>query len=467
MNVAIIPDDKDGSPSAMTAALTRDPICAVLRKAREQAGYDIVDIAQLLRIQRNYLEAIEEGRYGDLPGTVYAIGFVRTYSDFLNLDTSEMVRRFKEEALELSKRTDYVFPVPPTEARVPGMGVLVVGVLLAALAYGVWYVSSSGEERLVDMASSIPDRFAELAARGGDPEPSGTATSEPSADTMAATPAPTDAATATGSSATPPDLDQLAALAAPRPEAAEVPMAATAPTPAESPSSVELESPEEIAPARTDPAPVVPIETVEEAPVAPAAPPQVAAAAPADPVPPAPSPVQPNEPIETVQNVEPIRRVPPPLGGESPADQFEVAAAPGVSPNGLPKANTGPSADGPTNILPTGRSTVATAPPPPPPAVQPGQTRRNGLGNLNSRIQIRATEMSWVQITDDLGNLVMTRVLDPGETYRVPNTEGLTLASGNAGGLEVLIDGVAQGPLGLRGTVVRNVALDPDNFGTQ
>ena len=73
--------------------------------------------------------------------------------------------------------------------------------------------------------------------------------------------------------------------------------------------------------------------------------------------------------------------------------------------------------------------------------------------------------MSWVQITDDLGNLVMTRVLEPGEAYRVPNTEGLTLASRNAGGLEVLIDGVVQSPLGLRGTVVRNVALDPDNFG--
>ena len=49
----------------------------------------------------------------------------------------------------------------------------------------------------------------------------------------------------------------------------------------------------------------------------------------------------------------------------------------------------------------------------------------------------------------------------------MPNTDGLTLASGNTGGLEVVVDGVVQAPLGLRGTVVRNVSLDPDNFGVR
>ena len=127
------------------------------------------------------------------------------------------------------------------------------------------------------------------------------------------------------------------------------------------------------------------------------------------------------------------------------------------------RCSTQTAGSGPLNILPSRQ--VGAAPPPPPPAVQPDQPRRAALGSLNSRILIRATEMSWVQITDDRGNLVMTRVLEPGETYRVPNSDGLTLASGNAGGLEVLIDGVVQQPLGLRGTVVRNVSLDPDNFG--
>ena len=210
MNVAIIPEDKDASSPDMTAKLVRDPICAVLRKAREEAGYDIPDIAQLLRIQRPYLEAIEDGRYGDLPGTVYAIGFVRTYSDFLNLDTNDMVRRFKEEASELSKRTDYVFPVAPTEARVPGVGLLVIGVLLAALAYGAWFVASDGEDGLVDRVADIPDRFAELASRGGGSDAD---TPAPDADQAVSAAAPVEPPAAVRTPVTPPDLDALASLA--------------------------------------------------------------------------------------------------------------------------------------------------------------------------------------------------------------------------------------------------------------
>ena len=442
MNVAIIPDDKDGPVPAMTAALTREPVCAVLRKARIDAGYDVPDIAQLLRIQRPYLEAIEDGRYGDLPGTVYAIGFVRTYSDFLNLDTVDIVRRFKEEASELSKRTDYVFPVPATEAKVPGVGLLVIGVLLAALAYGVWHVSSGGEDQLADQVSDIPDRFAELASRGE--------AARPAAETPAM--APEGQPTAGVTAMSPPDLDALAEMAAPAADTATETETATAETPAAVP---EPPAPEPVA-AAPEPAP-------RSAPApTPVAPDPVVAAAPAEPV----RQAQPIEPIETVQTVEPIRRVPPGAIEPPGSRQFEVAGAAPDGSNGQPKAATDPaSASGPTNILPGRQPVVAEAPPQPPPAVPADQQRRNGLGSLNSRILIRATEMSWVQITDDLGNLVMTRVLEPGEAYRVPNTEGLTLASGNAGGLEVLIDGVVQSPLGLRGTVVRNVALDPDNFG--
>ena len=460
MNVAIIPEDKDSSSPDMTAKLVRDPVCAVLRKAREDAGYDIPDIAQLLRIQRPYLEAIEDGRYGDLPGTVYAIGFVRTYSDFLNLDTNDMVRRFKEEASELSKRTDYVFPVAPTEARVPGVGLLVIGVLLAALAYGAWFVASDGEDGLVDRVADIPDRFAELASRGGGSD-ADTSVPAPDADQAVSAAPPVESPAVAGAPVMPPDLDALASLAESR--RAQNPDATAA---ADSQVS-EPAVPEQVIPVQvveeTSPQPAVPADRA----ATPAATPEPIVTAEPDP------PARGVEPIETVQSVESIQRVPPSSIQAPPSQQFEVAAADPQEPssNGQPKAATTPSGEqqgaalsAPTNILP-GRQQITAEPPPPPPAFQPDQPRRSSLGNLNSRIVIRATEMSWVQITDDLGNLVMTRVLDPGETYRVPNTEGLTLASGNAGGLEILVDGVVQPPLGLRGTVVRNVTLNPDSFG--
>lgn len=56
------------------------------------------------------------------------------------------------------------------------------------------------------------------------------------------------------------------------------------------------------------------------------------------------------------------------------------------------------------------------------------------------------------------------RTLKPGETYRVPNRSGLTLFTGNAGGLDVTVDGKKAPSLGASGTVRRNVALEPEEL---
>ncbi len=68
-----------------------------LRIRREELGHNISDAVDAVRIQKRYLEALEEGRDADLPGAVYALGFVRTYSEFLGLDGADIVARYKEE----------------------------------------------------------------------------------------------------------------------------------------------------------------------------------------------------------------------------------------------------------------------------------------------------------------------------------------------------------------------------------
>ena len=90
---------------------------ALLRASRVRIGEDLQDVAILLRIRYPYLEAIEGGRFEELPGKTYAVGFVRAYADHLGLDGEEVVRRFKAEAAgdEVS-RTDLRFPTPIAEA---------------------------------------------------------------------------------------------------------------------------------------------------------------------------------------------------------------------------------------------------------------------------------------------------------------------------------------------------------------
>ena len=88
-----------------------------------------------------------------------------------------------------------------------------------------------------------------------------------------------------------------------------------------------------------------------------------------------------------------------------------------------------------------------------------------GRENSDARIVLRATADSWVEIRDEATNeLLLTRVLFKGDSYRVPNRNGLVLLTGNAGGLKISVDGEAVPTLGPMGAVRRNIALEPDRL---
>ena len=98
----------------------------LLKASRLRCGEELGDVADMLCIRYAYLEAIEEDRFGDLPGRAYAIGFIRAYAEHLGLDSAEVVRRFKEDSAETAK-TNLEFPIPVSEKGIPGGAVLFVG----------------------------------------------------------------------------------------------------------------------------------------------------------------------------------------------------------------------------------------------------------------------------------------------------------------------------------------------------
>ena len=59
------------------------------------------------------------------------------------------------------------------------------------------------------------------------------------------------------------------------------------------------------------------------------------------------------------------------------------------------------------------------------------------------RVVLKATQDSWVQIRNASNASIFTRVLRAGDVYEVPDEAGLTLLTGNAGGLEITVDGEA------------------------
>lgn len=62
-----------------------------LRNAREAKGLSLRAVADATRIRTIYLQALEEERFDQLPGAVYARGFLRTYADALGLDADRLM----------------------------------------------------------------------------------------------------------------------------------------------------------------------------------------------------------------------------------------------------------------------------------------------------------------------------------------------------------------------------------------
>ena len=80
------------------------------------------------------------------------------------------------------------------------------------------------------------------------------------------------------------------------------------------------------------------------------------------------------------------------------------------------------------------------------------------------RILLRFTGDTWLQIKERGGASLINRVMKEGETFAVPDRPNLTLNTGNAGGLQILVDGVMAPSMGTTGVVRKDVPLDPDQL---
>jgi len=145
-----------GAPEAPDVQWEAYEVPELLAALRKHAGLSLDQVAAVLRIRVVYLRAIEDGRFDDLPGPTYAVGFVRAYADHLGLDPANTVRRFKAERDGVSRMQELVFPVPTPDARVPGRSLIGLSVLLAMAAYGGWYYLSSQDRSVIELVEQVP-----------------------------------------------------------------------------------------------------------------------------------------------------------------------------------------------------------------------------------------------------------------------------------------------------------------------
>lgn len=297
------------------------PIGESLRQRRAALGLDLDAVAAALKIKPGFLAALEEGRPAELPGRTYAVGFLRTYGDYLGLDSGEVLRRFKRETAGLEAKPDLSFPIPLRAGSMPGGRMVLAGLILALCGYGAWYYLSAGHRAAPQRVSEVP-------------------------------------------------------LALLRPPAAKPSLR---------------------------PAPALPEHAAR------------AAAA------------------------------KPPAVSSPPAGSARRTAPNGAAP------------PVPSKVMPT--ALALSAPLPQRAAAKPG----SGIAQA-SRIVIRATAASWIEVRNADDAVVYSRVLMPGESYGVPDKPGLTLRTGNAGGLAITVDGKPAAMLGASGAIRRGIPLEPQTL---
>jgi cytoskeleton protein RodZ len=168
------------------------------------------------------------------------------------------------------------------------------------------------------------------------------------------------------------------------------------------------------------------------------------------------TPAMPTAPVTPAAPVTSTAPAAPGSGEQTSSSGAPVAGVPAVPPS----SSSAPPSPPQVAMAPGGA--VPAVPDVPEASPAPEAPRVYGVTNGPARIVIKAVNESWIQVRDR-DNVVSVRTLKPGESYRVPDRSGLILRTGNAGGLEVSVDGRPVPPVGPPGKS-RNVALDPDRL---
>ena len=144
-----------------------------LREQRERIRNQLIDVSRALRIRASYLAAIEDGRFGDLPGHVFTIGYVGRYARYLGLDGERLQQQLEAEmAAHDGNFTRHVDIEVLPDRKFPVLGIACAVLLVAALI---------ARDDVVSLATRTFDRATVLAHDVLDTPAPQIATSEPPA----------------------------------------------------------------------------------------------------------------------------------------------------------------------------------------------------------------------------------------------------------------------------------------------
>jgi cytoskeleton protein RodZ len=386
-------------------ALVRE-VGAQLRKARIARGEELEDVAENLRIRPTYLYGLEQGDLAVMPGRTYALGFLRSYARYLGYDGDDLMAQIRSSVTGLTGSAHLHERTPLSESRLPKAPILVVALAALAGIYAGWAWVDGRSSAEIDVVTEVPDDLR---------QPVATPSLELDARQPEATP-------------------ELAPAIAPAPEPTISPAIAPASEPEDVSGGAAAPAPPRAAPAASPGADLAAaIPPTQSAAPPEAAPDEIVAAEVATPAPGAGEQLQPSPPAVPV---------------EPAPDSAQAALA-------NPEPVSGQSAPGPA--MRTAADVLAALAP----VADGAAPTLYRTGDAAARVILRARSSAWVHVSSTNNDYLWVKTLQPGDAFVVPDRPDLVLWTGNAGGIEVIVDGAPLPPLGPDAGVVRDVSLQP------
>ena len=109
-----------------------ESIGTILRRERELRHMSIEEIAQTTRIPLRLLRLLEDDQFDELPGDVFARGYIKSYARTLGLESKQLIRKLDETTAD-REREPTPLPAVETPERGRRFGIAIALVVLLIL----------------------------------------------------------------------------------------------------------------------------------------------------------------------------------------------------------------------------------------------------------------------------------------------------------------------------------------------
>lgn len=150
---------KDQLPVAELEEIANVDVGEALRRTRIYYEQSLEDIEDALRIRACQIGAIENGDMDELPGRVYAIGFVRSYAEHMGLDGAKVVQLFKAQYMDGQTRSLLSFPVLASEMKTPAFWFVMLSLILFSVFYVGSYALNSRNRNVDVFVKAVPEEI--------------------------------------------------------------------------------------------------------------------------------------------------------------------------------------------------------------------------------------------------------------------------------------------------------------------